>query len=167
MRRSCRVVRNLSESGDRRTSKSSREYPSCITLPFPFPTPSPGGPGPHSPSTLRRTGHARVKIRTDIDGGVFFFSKGIPRTESITPCVRLSSVFDARCRSTCSYSVVFVLSRGLLHRGLPMSTSSRACRNSGRWRQMGLWPGPRRETKEMRHLLVRSVYLYPLHAPGV
>ena len=52
-----------------------------------------------------------------------------------------------------------IFSRGLLHRRLPMSASSRACRYAGRWRQVGLWLGPRRQTKAMRHILIRSVPL--------
>lgn len=98
MRRSCRVVRNLSESGDRRTSTLRREYRAAFPLSHAV-----SWARPHSSFTTYLSTGTHV-LRSGLT--LTFFSKGIPRTESITPCVRLSSVFDARCRSlSCSYLV--------------------------------------------------------------
>src|SRR5712691_6214953 len=147
MRRLCKLVRSLSGSGDRRRSKSSREYPLSLSrhernAVFLL---------PHGSTFIVSLGW--VKIWT---GLTLTFFKGIPHTDSFTPYVRLS------CHLSSVRAVMLILdrstlSRGLLHPRLPMPALSRACRNAGRWRQMGLWLGPRRQTKALRDLLLRSV----------
>ena len=90
MQGSCKAVSNLSRSGDRQMSKSRREYhpihhfvrKKCRFLLS------------HAGSTYHSSFGMCVKIWTD--GLTLTFFKGIPRTESITPCVRLYLSFYAR-----------------------------------------------------------------------
>jgi len=53
----------------------------------------------------------------------------------------------------------FSLSRGLFHPGLPVPTSRRAHRDTGRWQQVGLRRGPRSKARQMRYLLLRYALL--------
>src|SRR5712691_13222226 len=151
MRRLCKLVRSLSGSGDRRRSKSSREYPLSLSrhernAVFLL---------PHGSTFIVSLGW--VKIWT---GLTLTFFKGIPHTDSFTPYVRLSCHLSS-IRAVMLILDRSILSRGLFHPRLPMSASSRACRNAGRRWQMGLWLGPRRQTKALRHLLLRSVSTLP------
>ena len=89
MRRLCKVVSSSSGSGDRRTSKSSREYHPLVTNQTPL------SPLPHG-STFIICCSVENRDWTDID--VF---KGIPRTESIAPYVRF--VVCLRYALSCSF----------------------------------------------------------------
>jgi hypothetical protein len=142
--------------GRARGRKSSREYHSLVTSTsrkkhetkrhFP--------PFPRLPINQSFTFHG---LRSGLTSRLF---KGIPRTDSFTPYVRLSCHLSS-IRAVMLILDHSILSRGLFHRRLPMSPSSRACRNAGRWRQVGLWLGPRRQTKALRDLLLRSVSTLP------
>ena len=88
--------------------------------------------------------------------------KDIPRTDSFTPYVRLSCHLSS-IRAVMLILDHSILSRGLFHHCLPMSPSSRACWNAGRWWQVGLWLGPCCQSKALCDLLrvLRSVSTLP------
>ena len=153
MRRSCKLV-----SWGRRSAKASREYHSLVTSTSRNETPLSSFPMAHHQSIVHGSW---VKIWADID-----FFKGIPRTDSFTIYVSLS------CHLSSIHALMLILdhsilSRGLFHRRLPMSPSSRACGTLGDGDKLvcGLDC-----VAKQKHCVIYSFglsLLYPLHAAGM
>src|SRR5712691_5504595 len=158
MRRLCKLVRSLSGSGDRRRSKSSREYPLSLSrhernAVFLL---------PHGSTFIVSLGW--VKIWT---GLTLTFFKGIPHTDSFTPYVRLS------CHLSSIRAVMLILDRPPFPGDFftPAFQCPHRVERVGTLGDGGKWVCGLDRVAKQKHCVIYSfglfLLLYPLHASGM